>query len=414
MPLTDTAIRQAKPQDRPVRLTDGGGLYLLVQPTGGKLWRYDFRFDGKRKTLALGQYPDLSLAAARNKHRAARELIALGTDPAAAKKADKRARRIAAENSFEAVARAWWEMWKAPRTQSTADAALRSLDLHVFPYIGRLPISSIEPPDVLDVLRKIEARGSTDMLKRIRARIGEIFIFAIASGTARNNPAAGLHKAVKAHTEKHRPALRVSDLPEFFIRLDAARISLPIKHAVRLQVLTFVRPGELRCAQWPEFDLDAGLWTVPAERDRSRGLTGMKMGKEHLVPLARQAVAILRELQAHAGSSDLLFPNRNGQGRPISDGTINSALRAMGYQAGEVTGHGFRATATGALLELGFRPDVIDRQLSHRERNQVFAAYSHHAQFMAERKAMMQAWADHLDAIQKGARVIPFRSGTGG
>ena len=410
MPLTDTAVRQAKPGDKPVKMTDGDGLFLLLQPTGSKLWRFDYRFAGKRKTLAIGAYPAVGVAAARKALAAAREQLAAGIDPAAIKKDAKRAARLAAENSFEAVARSWWSSWKTSRTEGTAQAAIRALENHVFPHIGKTPITTVQPVDVLELLRKIETKGATDMLKRVRARIGEIYIHAIANGLAQRNPAEGLHKAVTPHQGEHRPALRASELREFFIRLDAVRISKPIKLAIQLLTLTFVRPGELRCAQWHELDLDAGVWTIPAERDRSRGLTGMKMREEHVVPLSHQAVAVLRELQDHTAGSDLLFPNRNGRGRPISENTINSALRAMGYQAGQVTGHGFRATATGALLELGYRPDVIDRQLAHRERKQVFAAYSHHAQFMAERRAMMQAWGDYLDTLQTGATVIPFRS----
>jgi len=406
MHLTDTAIRQAKPQDKAYKLADERGLFLLVQLTGSKLWRFKYRYQGKEKLLALGKYPDVGLAAARKLRDAARERLAAGEDPGAARKATRQAAKVAADNTFEATARAWWEKWRTNRTEGTADGAIRSLELHAFPRIGAMPITAIGPVDVLDLLRKIEAKGSTETLKRVRARIGEIFIYAIANGIATSNPAEGLHKAVKPHTEHRRPALRASELREFFIRLDAVRISQPIKLAIRLLVFTFVRPGELRCAQWPEFDLVASVWTVPAERDRSRGLVGMKMKEEHIVPLSRQAVEILRELRDHAGGSDLLFPNRNRGGRPISDGTINSALRAMGYQANEVTGHGFRATATGALLELGFRPDVIDRQLAHRERKQVFAAYSHHAQFLPERTKMMQAWADHLDRLCRGADVI--------
>ena len=308
---------------------------------------------------------------------AAREQIATGSDPSESKKDAKRAAKVATSNSFEAVARAWWAKWRTDRTEG-------------------------------------HPRGTTDMLKRVRARIGEIYIHAIANGLATSNPTEGLHKAVKPHVSQRRPALRMGEIRDFFIRLDAVRLSVPVKLALRLLVLTFVRPGELRCAQWHEFDLDTGLWTVPAERDRSRGLTGMKMREEHMVPLSRQAVAALRELQDHSAGHDLLFPNRNSQGRPISDGTLNKALWAMGYEPGQVTGAGFRATATGALLEMGLRPDIIDRQLAHRERKQVFAAYSHHAQFMAERKAMMQAWADHLDALQKGAKVIPFPGAANG
>nr|MBL8457112.1 tyrosine-type recombinase/integrase [Zoogloeaceae bacterium] len=406
MVLNDIAVRQAKPGEKPRKLADANGMYLLLQPSGVKLWRFDYRFLGKRKTLALGKYPDVSLKSARRALADAREQLAAGIDPGSDRKEAKHAARIAAINSFEAVARAWWAGWKTDRTEGTAAAAIRALENHAFHIIGEKPVADILPADILDVLRRLEARATTDMLKRVRARISEIYVYAIANGLATSNPAEGLHKAVKPHTERHRPALRASDLRGFFIRLEAVRISAPVNLALRLLVLTFVRPGELRCAQWSEFDLDAGLWTVPAERDRNRGLTGMKMREEHRVPLSRQAVALLRELQNLTAGRDLLFPNRNGQGRPISDGTLNSALRAMGYQAHEVTGAGFRATATGALLELGFRPDVIDRQLAHRERKQVFAAYSHHAQFMKERTAMMQAWADYLDRLQKGADVI--------
>lgn len=405
MPLTDMAVKQAKPKDKPYKLADDRGLFLLVQPGGSKLWRFKYRHQGKEKLLAIGKYPDIGLAAARKLRDAAREQLALEIDPGAAKKAGKRAARIAAANSFEAVARAWWQNWKGNRTEDTAGAAIRQLEIHVFPHIGDMPIAGVAPADVLELLRKIEAKGTTETLKRVRARIGEIYIFAIANGLAASNPAEGLHKAVKPHQSKHRPALRAGELRDLFVRLDAVRISRPVKIAVNLIVLTFVRPGELRCAQWNEFDLQGATWTVPAKRDRSRGLTGMKMREEHVVPLSAQAVALLRELRDHSGSGDLLFPNRNGKGRPISDGTINSALRAMGYAANAVTGSGFRTTATGALLELGFRADVIDRQLAHRERKQVFAAYSHHAEFAMERRKMMQAWADYVDALKNGALI---------
>lgn len=408
MPLTDTAIRQAKAAEKPYKMTDGDGLFLLVQPSGGKLWRFDYRIHGKRRTLAIGAYPAVTLAAARKALVGARETLATGVDPSDAKKEAKRAAKVAASNSFEAVTRAWWEKWKSDRTEGTAHAAMRALEMHVFPKIGNKPVTGVKPMDILELLRPLESRGTTDMLKRVRARIGEVYIHAIANGLAISNPCEGLHKAVKPHTSQHRPALRLGEIRDFFIRLEAVRLSVPVKLALRLLVLTFVRPGELRCALWDEFDLDAGVWTVPAERDRTRGLTGMKMKEEHLVPLSRQTVAALRELQNHSAGRDLLFPNRNGQGRPISDGTLNKALWAMGYEPGQVTGAGFRTTATGALLEMGFRPDIIDRQLAHRERKEVFAAYSHHAQFMAERKTMMQAWADHLDVLQRGAKIIPF------
>lgn len=411
MALTDTAIRTAKPGEKPVKMFDDKGLFMLLTPSGGKLWRLKYRHGGKEKLLALGAYPAISLKQARERRDEARKTLADGVDPGAEKQQAKRSAEVAASNAFEVVARSWWERWRVQRTEGTANAAIRALERDVFPHIGARPVTAIQPPEILALLRRIEARGATDMLKRIRARIGEIYIYAIANGIAMSNPTEGLHKAVQPHVEKRRPALRASDLRDFFLKLEVVRISAPVKSAIRLLALTFVRPGELRCALWPEFDLDTATWTVPAHRDRSRGLTGMKMQEEHVVPLSRQAVEILQEMKGLAGTSDLLFPNRNGEGRPISDGTINSAFRAMGYRSDEVSGAGFRATATGALLELGYRPDIIDRQLAHRERKQVFAAYSHHAQYLAERRQMMQAWADYLEQICRGADVIPIMRG---
>ncbi|MGE0012325.1 MAG: tyrosine-type recombinase/integrase, partial [Azoarcus sp.] len=228
MAITDTAIRLSRPSDKAFKLSDGNGLVLIIQPAGSKLWRFNYRFNGRQKTLALGKYPDVSLASARRRRDAARAQVAEGIDPGEAKKERKRADKVAAANSFEAVARAWWEKWRTDRTEGTAHATIRALEIHVFPHIGDKPISTINPIDILELLRPLEARGTTDMLKRVRARIGEIYIHAIANGLAKNNPAEGLHKAVKPHTTKHRPALRVSDLREFSIRLDAVRLSVPI------------------------------------------------------------------------------------------------------------------------------------------------------------------------------------------
>ena len=408
MPLTDTAIRQAKPTDKDRKLSDDRGLYLLVRASGSKLWRMDYRFDDKRKTLALGSYPDVSLAAARRLRDEARELIAAGTDPNQARKDEEEAKRLAKENSFEAMARAWHKLHESEWVPTHAGKILRSLEANVFPSLGDKPVGEISAVDVLNVLRKVEARGAADMVKRLRQRMADVFMYAIATGAATSNPADGLHKAVTPYRSTHRAALRVPDLRDFFIRLDAVRLGMPVKHAIRLQVLTFVRPGELRCAMWQEFDLDAGMWIVPAERDRARGLVGMKMREAHHVPLSRQVIAVLKELRDFSGHGDLVFPNRNDSARAMSDNTVNSGLRAMGYTSAQVSGAGFRTTATGALLELGYRPEVIDRQLSHRERKEVFGAYSHQVQYLAERKKMMQAWADYVDRVCKGADVLPM------
>ena len=409
MPLSDATIRSAKLQPKAYRLFDGNGLYIEVQPTGSKLWRLKYRFNGKEKRLALGKYPETTLKEAREGKDTARKLLAMGIDPSAQKKAQKAAREAENENSFESVARRWHQKIKSELVPLYAEKIIRSLEQDVFPTLGNTPINDISPPEILAVLRKIEARGSLETLKRVRQRCSDVFTFAIAEGVRNTeNPVTGLQKALKTAKAKHYSSLHVRDIPELLIRLDAVRISAPIKHAIRLAILLFLRPGELRSARWEEINFDTATWIVPAERDRSRGMIGMKMKETHIVPLPRQAVAIFRELFMYSGHGELVFPNRNDRTRPMSDGTVNSALRAMGYAGNEVTGHGFRATAASALAELGFRKEVIDRQLSHKERNQVLAAYVHQAEYENERRQMMQKWADHLDKLAKGKNVTPL------
>ncbi|MBS1191003.1 MAG: diguanylate cyclase [Rhodocyclaceae bacterium] len=410
MPLTDVAARKAAPREKPYKLSDEKGLYLHVQPNGARYWRLKYRFGGKEKVLALGVYPEVGLKEARERRAAAQKLLDQGKDPGETRREEKIARKVAARTSFEAVAREWFEHKRHEWVESYADKIIVSLEKDLFPSLGRRPIGEITAAELLAALRKVEARGALETLKRVRQRASDVFLYAIATGRAETNPAAGLHKAVKVAPSRHRPALHAGELRDFFIRLEAVRISSQIKSAVRLLILTFLRPGELRGACWSEVDLSAGLWIVPGERDRSRGMVGMKMKEPHAVPLSRQAIALFKGLQTLTGDGELVFPNRNDSSRPMSDGTINSALRAMGYSSDQVTGHGFRSTATGALLELGFRPEVIDRQLSHRERNEVFGAYSHQAEYMDERRRMMQAWADYLDRLRSGAEVIPLRA----
>lgn len=405
--LTDIECRKAQAADGTrKKLSDQKSLYLLVTPTG-KYWRFDYRFAGKRKTLALGVFPETKVREAREKCDAARKLLANNIDPAEAKKATKAAMRAEQENSFEAVARTWYAQTSQNLVPTYAAKIIRSLELDVFPTLGKRPIGDIKPPEVLAMLRRIEARGALETLKRVRQRCSDIFTFAIASGLRQTeNPVTGLEKALQAIKPKHHASLHVRQLPEFFIRLEAVRVSQPVKLAVRLAILLFLRPGEIRSAQWKEIDLDSATWIVPAERDRERGMTGMKMKDTHVVPLSRQAVEIFRQLRPYSGSGELVFPNRNDPRRPMSDGTVNSALRAMGYAGDEVTGHGFRTTAASALAEMGFRKEVIDRQLAHKERNQVLAAYIHQAEYIDERRIMMQAWADRVEKLEKGADII--------
>lgn len=404
MALSDLAIRRLKPASKPKKIADEKGLYILLSTTGAKSWRLKYRFAGKEKALCLGQYPDIGLKDAREMRDEARNKLALGIDPGAARRAEIEARATAIESTFEAVARRWHERGNPskPWVPEYAAKIMRSLEVDVFPQIGDRQINDIRPPEVLAMLRKIEARGTLETLKRVRQRVRDIFTFSIAEGLRQSeNPAAGLEKAIKTRRAVHYPALHVRELPEFFIRLDAARLSAPIKHAVRLSAMLFLRSSELRGARWQEINLKSATWTIPGERDRDRGLLGMKMKRAHTVPLPRQAVRIFRELQAHSGSRELVFPNRNDPTRPISDGTINSALRAMGYPAEKASGHGFRSTAASALAEMGFRKEVIDRQLSHQEKDQVLGAYVHQAEYLKERRKMMQRWADYLEGIQK-------------
>lgn len=410
MALTDLACRKAAPKEKTYQLAAGGGLYLEVTSAGGKYWRYKYRFLGRHKRLALGVYPHVSLKEAERRRDDARRLIEDGRDPLGERKTRKALIALANASTFEAIAQEWFANKRHELVAGYADKIIRSLEVDVFPSIGFRPIAEITAAEVLAVLRKVEARGATETLKRVRQRICDVFLYAIATGRTDSNPAGGLYKAVKVHKAKRRAALHARELRDFFIRLEIARISRPVRSALKLLLLTFLRPAELRGARWCEIDLEKAEWVVPGERDRARGLLGMKMKEAHIVPLSRQAVAIFRELHELDGQGELVFPNRNDPTRPISDGTLNSALRALGYTNEQVTGHGFRTTATSALIELGFRREVIDRQLSHRERNQVFGAYSHMAEFLAERRKLMQTWADYVDAIRTDSNVIPIRA----
>lgn len=400
MALTARAVLNAKPTTKRQRLWDEKSMYLEVTPSGGKLWRLKYRINDKEKHIPLGRYPDVSLEEARTARDAARKMIAQGVDPAAERKAKKAALKTASNNTFEGVARAWFAKIKDNLVPEYADKIIRSLEKDIFPQLGTRPINEIRPPEVLAVLRKIEARGALETLKRVRQRCCDIFTFAIAAGLREaENPLTGLEKVLKVAKVKHRASIPDKSLPEFFLRLDASRIGLPVKRAIRLSVLTFLRPAEIRGARWEEIDFKNKSWLVPGQRDRSRKLLGMKMRRPHLVPLSKQALAIFKELQKYSGDGELVFPNRSDHSRSISDGTINNALKAIGYSGEQLTGAGFRTTAASALAEIGFRKEVIDCQLSHQEKDQVLAAYVHQAEYKTERRKLMQKWADHIDQL---------------
>jgi integrase len=398
MPLTDTYLRAAKGAEKPYKKSDGGGLFILVQPDGKRYWRMAYRYAGKQKTLALGAYPLISLKEAREARDAAKKKLHQGMDPGEVRKAEKAAQKAETENAFETVAREWHAAQLHRWTPEHAGRVIRRLERDIFPRLGSRPIAEIEPPELLDVLREVEARGALDIVKRQREHVGQIFRFAIASGKARRDPAADLRGALKAAPpKKHRATLPRNELPAFLRQLEAYDGEVTTRLALKLIILTMVRTKELRGAEWGEFeDLrgDAPLWRIPALR--------MKMPREHLVPLSRQAVEILDALRPLTGHNKYLFPSGGKKGF-MSENTMLFALYRMGYHS-RATVHGFRGVASTILNEHGFNSDWIERQLAHDEANKVRAAYNS-AQYLQDRRKMLQWYADHLDALKTGRKT---------
>lgn len=402
MALTDTAIKKLKPGEKPVKVSDERGLYLLINPTGSKLWRWKYRFDGKEKVMPIGQYPDVSLAQARDAREDARKLLATGADPMAQRKAQKVARRLTTENSFAAVAALWYESWKAARSDSHTVYVWRRLEADVFPAIGGRPIAEIEAPELVAMMKKIEKRGALDIAKRALQTCGQVFRYAIAHGKASRNPAADIRPADVLTSRKKENYARVDskELPDLLRKIEVYQGSSTTRMAIKLMAMTFVRTSELIGARWDEFDLDGARWDIPAER--------MKMKTPHIVPLSTQAVTLLRSLHTLTGHSSLLFPGERDHEKPMSNNTILGALDRMGYKH-RMTGHGFRGVASTLLHEQGWPHEHIELQLAHQQRNAVSASYNH-ALYLQPRAKMMQAWADGLDQMQQGAKIIPFRA----
>lgn len=398
MPLSDTSVRNAKPESKPRKLSDGGGMFLLVTPSGGKWWRFKYRFKGKEKLLSLGVYPDVSLKEARERRDEARKLLANGIDPSEMRKAEKNSQA----DSFEEVAREWYDKFKPSWSDSHALRILRRLEQNIFPWLGSRPIKTISAPDLLAVIRRIEARGAVETAHRALQNCGQIFRYAVACGRAERDPSGDLRGALPPSEEKHHASLTDPKAVAALLRdLDAYEGSFVTRCALRLAPLVFVRPGELRHAEWSEIDLDHAEWRIPAEKMKARTM--------HIVPLSKQAVEILRELHALTGQGKYLFPSVRTGARPMSENTVNAALRRLGYSKDEMTGHGFRSMASTILNEQGWNRDAIERQLAHAERNSVRAAYNY-AEFLPERRKMMQSWSDYLDALRSGAKVIPLRT----
>jgi len=394
--LNDALVRAAKPLATATKLADGGGLYLLLHPNGGKYWRMDYRMGTKRGTLAFGVYPDVSLRDARRRRDEVRRQLVDGIDPAAAKQAQK----LAKADSFEALAREWHAKQSGKISDNYAGKVLARLEADIFPWIGKRPVKEIQALDLLAALQRIEKRGAHETAHRVRSLCGQVFRYAIATGRAERDPSADLRGALTP--VKHKSMATITDPKNVGALLRAIASysgAFATRCALQLAPLTFVRPGELRYAEWSEFDLDAAEWRIPAHK--------MKMKVQHIVPLSTQAVEILRELHPYTSRARYVFPSVRTFDRPMSENTVNAALRRMGFEKGEIVGHGFRAMASTLLHEMGWDSDVIERQLAHAERNKVKAAYNY-AQHLPERRKMMQAWADYLDALREGAQVIPI------
>jgi integrase len=389
--LTDTSVRQAWPSGKPRKLSDERGLYLLIHPNGGKYWRLKYRFAGTEKLLALGTYPDVGLKEARQKRGEARNLLAVGKDPSAERKAEKARLLQSPVGTFEAVSREWFEKFSSAWAPTHAQTVIRRLERDVLPWIGERAIQDITPVELLTVLRRVETRGALETAHRIKQVCGQVFRYAIATARAARDPSADLRGALPAVREKHHPALtKPAEIGGLMRAIASYEGSFVVRCALRIAALVFVRPGELRKAEWSEIDFDDSVWRIPAQR--------MKMRSEHLVPLSSQAGKILRELQSLTGAGRYVFPNARDLNRPLSDNAVLAALRRMGYGREEMTGHGFRTVASTLLNESGWSADVIERQLAHAERDQVRGAYNR-AEYLAERRRMMQAWADHLDYL---------------
>lgn len=405
MALTDAQIRKAKPRPKPYRLFDGGGLYLEVAPSGGKLWRLKYRYAGKEKRLALGAYPEVGLREARNARDDARKLLAGGTDPGAVRKIEKAARRDAADNTLEALAREWLAAKSAGWAASHTGKILRRLEMYAFPVLGNRPVREVTAPEILAQLQKV-AEQSPETARRLAQALGRVFRFAIRTHRANADPTAGLTEALppvrSAGEVSHFAAIVEPQAVGALLRaIWGYQGTAAVGHALRLAPLVFVRPGELRGAEWAEIDLDVAepVWRIPAAK--------MKARREHLVPLAVQAVAILREVRLLTGRGRYVFPSVRSPDRAMSENTVLAALRRLGYSGAEMTGHGFRSVASTLLHERGYPSHVIEAQLAHVERNAVKAAYNR-AAYLPERRKLMQEWADYLDGLRNGATIIGF------
>jgi len=400
--LTDTEIKKAKAREKAYSLGDGDGLYLWVKPNGAKLWRWSYRFEGKEKLMALGKYPDVSLAQARERHREARKLHAQGIDPMAQRKEEKTAEKTAVENSFATIAQRWMEHWQDGKSPRHVAYVKRRIETDIVPCLGVRPIDEIEAPELVAMTKAIQERGARDIAKRALETAGQIFRFAIAHGYAKRNPASDIrpNDILKSVRKENYARIDARELPQLLKAIELYQGTPVTRLAIKLMALTFVRTSELIQAKWTEIDLEAGRWDIPAER--------MKMRTPHIVPLSAQAIEVLEMLHGLTGSGEWQFPGDRKAEKPMSNNTILKALERMGYKH-RMTGHGFRGLASTILHEKGYSHEHIELQLAHAPRNAVSAAYNH-ALYLQPRAKMMQDWADFLEQSLHGGRVIQMRS----
>lgn len=391
MKLNARQVETAKPKDKPYKLSDGGGLFLLVNTSGSRYWRLKYRVAGKEKLLSIGVYPTVSLADARFKRDEAKRLLASGGDPSQEKQQEKQAKKVSVENTFEQIAREWYQRRYDRWSESYRSEMMVTFEKDVFPYIGHRPINEIKPLELLAVLTKLEQRGATEKMGKVRQRCGEVWRYAVITGRAEYNPAPDLASATVTHKRKHYPHLTVPEIPEFMAKLNSYNSSLQVKLALKLLILTGTRPGELRQAEWSEFDFDKSLWEIPASK--------MKMRRPHLIPLSQQALAILEQLKPISERYQFVFPGRSQHTKPISEMTLNVLMRRIGY-GGRATGHGFRHTMSTILHEQGYNTAWIELQLAHVDKNSIRGTYNH-AQYLEARREMLQWYADYMDALER-------------
>lgn len=411
VPLLDTQVRNAKAKETEYKLSDGGGLYLLVTPSGGKLWNMKYRFNGKEKRLSFGAYPAISLADARNRREEAKKLLANGVDPNEMKKSIKRAKIALEKNSFELIAREWHTKFINQWSENHAETIMSRLERDVFPWLGTMPISEIKPVDILPVLRRVEDRGALETAHRIKTVIGQVLRYAVATGCAERDSTTDLRGALPPAIKNNMAALTdPNDVAELLKASDTYKGSFVVKCALKLAPLLFCRPGELRHTEWTEINFRTAQLNVPIERLKLLTKTKREnKGKLHLIPLSKQAIAILKELQPLTGHSKYVFPGHRSPLRPMSENAVLAALRRMGFEKEEMSGHGYRAMArTMIRQDLHIEAEYIEIQLAHATKSPNGTAYDR-VSFLPERKQMMQLWADYLDGLKAGAKVLPFK-----